>query len=190
MSDPSSSSSVLDEYLVIQSRLGDSRAFARLVRRWHPRLVRHAYGFTRDMDAARDVAQESWIGVMRGLRSLRDPARFRAWAFGIVANKARDWVRREQARRAREDVGAAAGIDSDALATAASPDLGPREAGVRRIRAGFARLEPGQRTLLTRFYLDEMSVRELAESLDVPVGTIKSRLFYARNALRAALEDS
>jgi len=184
MSDPSSSSSVLDEYLVIQSRLGDSRAFARLVRRWHPRFVRYAYGFTRDMDAARDVAQESWMAVMRGLRSLRDPARFRAWAFGIVANKARDWVRREQARRAREDAGAAAGVD------AVGSDAGPREAAVRRIRAGLARLEPGQRTLLTRFYLDEMSVRELAESLDVPVGTIKSRLFYARNALRAALEES
>lgn len=188
MSDRSSSSSVLDEYLVIQSRLGDSRAFARLVRRWHPRLVRHAYGFTRDMDAARDVAQESWMAVMRGLRSLRDPARFRAWAFGIVANKARDWVRREQARRAREGAGAAAGVAAGA--DAASSDAGPREAAVRRIRAGLARLEPGQRTLLTRFYLDEMSVRELAESLDVPIGTIKSRLFYARNALRAALEET
>lgn len=180
MSERSSSSSVLDEYLVIESRLGDAQAFSRLVRRWHPRFLRHAHGFTRDMDAARDVTQDSWIAIMRGLRSLRDPALFRAWAFRIVANKARDWVRREQARRrAGEDVEVAETSDPS------------RSSGAnRRLRAALESLEPGQRTVLTRFYLEEMSVREIADSLDIPAGTVKSRLFYARNALRDALEEA
>ncbi|NIR42694.1 MAG: RNA polymerase sigma factor, partial [Gemmatimonadetes bacterium] len=85
--------SVLDEYLVVESQLGDRVAFARLVDRWHARLLRHAYHYTQDGEAARDVAQESWIAVVRGLRSLEDPARFRAWVLRIVANKARDWIR-------------------------------------------------------------------------------------------------
>lgn len=176
-----SSSAVLDEYLVIESRLGDARAFGRLVRRWHPRLLGHAYRYTRDREAARDVTQESWMAIMRGLGSLRDPARFRAWAFRIVANKARDWVRREQARRqAREG--------AEVVAELSEP--GPAAGAIRRLREGLARLEPGQRSILTWFYLEEMSVREIAEWLDVPDGTVKSRLFHARNALRAALAET
>lgn len=178
MSEQTSSSSILDEYLVIESRLGDARAFSRLVRRWHPQLVRHAYRFTRDMDAARDVTQEGWLVIMRGLRSLRDPARFRAWAFRIVANKAHDWVRRELARRR-----ATAMVETSST----SSELALAGSGVRRLRAGLARLEPGHRMILTRFYLEEMSVHGIAESLGIPIGTVKSRLFYARNALRAVL---
>lgn len=180
MSERRSSSAVLDEYLVLESRLGDARAFSRLVRRWQPRLLRHAYGFTRDREAARDVTQESWMAIIRGLASLRDPARFRAWAFRIVANKSRDWVRREQARRrAREGLEPAP----------ARSQPGPARMAIRRVRAGLARLEPGQRVILTRFYLEEMSVREIADALGIPRGTVKSRLFYARNAFRAALEE-
>jgi RNA polymerase sigma factor (sigma-70 family) len=89
---------VLDEYLVVQSQLGDAVAFRRLVRRWQGRVLRRAEYLVRDRDAAQDVAQESWMAVIRGLRSLRDPARFPAWTLQIVAHKSRDWVRREEAR--------------------------------------------------------------------------------------------
>ena len=89
-------SSALDEFLIVQSQLGDSEAFTQLVERWHPRLLRHAYHLTQDREAAGDVAQESWMAIVRGMGSLRDPARFRAWALRIVANKARDWIRRKK----------------------------------------------------------------------------------------------
>ena len=70
---------VLDEYLVVQSQLGDAVAFRRLVQRWQGRVLRRAEYLVRDRDAAQDVAQESWMAVIRGFRSLRDPARFPAW---------------------------------------------------------------------------------------------------------------
>ena len=174
-------SSVLTEYLVVRSQLGDSSAFAQLVERWHARFVRQAHHFTQDGDAARDVAQESWMAVMRGLKSLQDPARFRAWALRIVANKARDWVRREQSRRRANQ--RAQVVESDNQATLVSNP-------VRRVRAGLDELEPSQRLVLVWFYLEEMSVREIAEALSVPVGTVKSRLFHARSALRAHLEET
>ena len=172
---------VLDEYLVVQSQLGDADAFRHLVRRWHSRLVRHARYFTRDGEAAKDVAQKSWMAIMRGLRSLHDPANFRAWAFRIVANKARDWVRREETRRrATRRVEAEAAHEEAALPSGV----------IERVRTALAELEPSQRCVLTWFYLEGMSVREIAEALDVPAGTVKSRLFYARGALRARLEET
>jgi RNA polymerase sigma-70 factor (ECF subfamily) len=174
-------SSVLDEYLVVQSQMGDSRAFARLARRWHPRLLRHAYHFTQDADAARDVTQETWLAVVRGLRSLSDPARFRAWILRIVANKARDWIRREQARRLATRRAEPPAVEDES--TAAS-DV------IRRVRNGLRRLEPDQRLVLTCHYLEEMSVREIADALSIPEGTVKSRLYHARKALRSHLEET
>jgi len=171
--------SVLDEYLVVQSQLGNAEAFGCLVRRWQPRLLRQAYCFTRHREAARDVAQESWIAIMAGLRSLREPARFPAWAFRIVANKGRDWVRREQARRrvARR------------VEVEPARETGPPAGLLARVRQALGELAPEQHGILTWFYLEEMSLAEIAEALEVPVGTVKSRLFYARNALRARLKE-
>ena len=121
------------------------------------------------------------MAVMRGLRSLKDPARFGAWALRIVANKGRDWVRREQSRRRADQRSQVVGSDSEATGVA-DP--------LRRVRAGLDELEPKERLVLTWFYLEEMSVREIAEALSVPVGTVKSRLFHARSALRARLEET
>jgi RNA polymerase sigma-70 factor (ECF subfamily) len=174
-------SSLLDEYLVVQSQMGDSEAFARLAGRWHPRLLRHAYHFTQDTDAARDVTQETWLAVVRGLRSLNDPARFRGWILRIVANKARDWIRREQARRL-----ATRNAEPPALEDGSTP----ASDAVRRVRDGLRRLEPDQRFVLTCFYLEEMSVREIADALSIPEGTVKSRLYHARRALKARLEET
>jgi RNA polymerase sigma factor (sigma-70 family) len=80
-----------------------------LSRRWHPRVLGHAYRLLGRREAARDVAQEAWLAIVRGLRRLDDPARFKSWSFAIVGNKCRDWIRRTQRRRrlaeqfARED---------------------------------------------------------------------------------------
>ncbi len=173
-------SALVDEYLVVQCQLKDATAFARLVRRWHPRIVRHAYRLTQDRDIAGDIAQDTWIAVVRGLSSLRDPARFKAWVLRIVANKARDWIRREQVRRR-------AVRQADADPGISGPE---RESGaVQRVRAELTRLGPDQRVVLTWHYLEEMPIREIAEALSIPEGTVKSRLYHARIALRSLLED-
>jgi RNA polymerase sigma-70 factor (ECF subfamily) len=172
---------VLDEYLVVRCQLGDAQALGHLVRRWQHRIVRHAHHYTNDPEAAQDVAQESWMAIVRGLRSLRDPARFPAWALRIVANKSRDWVRREGARRR-----AVGRVDAD---DPPAPD-DARAAAVARVRAALSELEPGRRALLRSFYLEGMSVARIAEDLGIPEGTVKSRLSNARAALRARLEET
>jgi len=170
-----------DEFLVLQCQLGDEDAFRALVDRWQPKLLRHARYFTRQADAAKDVAQESWIAIVKGLGSLQDPARFRPWAFRIVANKARDWVRREDSRRKAAGRAAAETAATDEPAAAHGP--------VERVLGGLAALEPSHRSILTLYYLEGMSVGEIAEALGIPDGTVKSRLFHARDALRARLEE-
>ena len=170
---------VLDEYLVLQSQAGDSQAFQRLVERWHARLIGHAFRYTRNGDAAHDIAQDTWIAMLKGLSTLDDPARFRGWAYRIVANKSRDWIRREQVRR-RADTNTEPAYTVD-------PARGAHDTAA--IREGIQQLEPDQQLVLTWFYLEGMSLREIAEALSIPVGTVKSRLSNARTVLRARLKE-
>ena len=85
---------VFNDLLVLRCQGGDGDALEALARAWHPRLLRHAFRLTGQADAAAEVAQEAWMAIVRGLGRLRDPAVFRGWAYRIVANKSRDWVRR------------------------------------------------------------------------------------------------
>jgi RNA polymerase sigma factor (sigma-70 family) len=97
----------LDEYLVALSQAGSIEALDGLARRWTPRLLRYAtrvLGGTGDStDTARDVVQDTWIGAIRGLRGLRDPAHFPAWIYGIATRKCADAIRANTRRRRLEE---------------------------------------------------------------------------------------
>ncbi|NNM31770.1 MAG: RNA polymerase sigma factor [Gemmatimonadetes bacterium] len=169
---------VLDEYLVTACQHGDRRAFRLLVTRWTPRFRRLAGRFLGDREAAMDVTQEAWIGVVKGLGGLHDPARFRAWSYRIVANKARDYIRRERARsKAPPDDGVQWILQT-----------GEDDPALTRLGEAMGRLSGDQRTLLSLYYGEDLSVSELAVVLGVPKGTIKSRLYHARKALKSLME--
>ena len=170
---------ILDEYLVISARAGDRRAFDLLARCWHPKLVAHAWRLTGDGEIAREAAQEGWIEIVRGLGALRDERAFPAWAYRIVSRRCAAQIRRAQARRALGG------------AIAAEPDFGPPEDhgdDLLRLRAAVRALPEGQRAAVALFHFEDMSVAETAVALDVPVGTVKTRLMHARRTLRVALE--
>ena len=170
---------ILDDYLVASARTGDRRAFDLLARRWHPKLVAHAWRLTGDGEIAREAAQEGWIEIVHGLAGLRDERAFAAWAYRIVSRRCAAQIRRVQARRALD------------TAIAAEPDAAPPEDhgdDLLRLRAAVRALPEGQRAAVALFHFEDMSVAETAVALDVPVGTVKTRLMHARRALRAALE--
>jgi RNA polymerase sigma factor (sigma-70 family) len=171
---------VLDEYLVAAARAGDREAFGALAGRWHGKLVAHAWRLTGDPEMARDAAQGAWVEIVRGLPRLRDDSAFAAWAYRIVS------------RRCAKQVGAAVRRRELAADLAAMPESAPAEPGegltTSRLRAEIARLPAEQRSALALFYLDEMSVAEVAVALDVPLGTVKTRLLHARRKLREAME--
>ena len=155
-------------------------SFDRLVRRWQQPLLNFAYRLTGDWTAAQDIAQETWMVVIRGLITLKDVARFRAWLFAIASHKCQDhWRRAQSGERFAEKVQ----MQSDASAGAAPPNAQRAD-----IDAAFRRLPPESRTVLALMYLEDFSVGEIAGVLSLPEGTVKSRLFHARQQLRQLME--
>jgi RNA polymerase sigma-70 factor (ECF subfamily) len=173
----------LDEYLVLLSQAGSTDALDGLARRWTPRLLRYAArvlgGSTESAETARDVVQETWVGAIRGLRGLRDPAQFPAWIYGIATRKCADAIRTNMRRR-RLDAHSVAG------------DASLREATVSvehqiDVATGIRELPPKQRAAVHLFYGEDLTVEEIASALGIPTGTVKSRLHHAREALKRHL---
>lgn len=169
---------ILDEYLLLAARTGDTQAANRLATRWQPRLARTARRILRDDDLAEEAVQEAWLSICRGLISLRDPAKFPAWAFGILNRRCMDVLRREIKRRAHSG-----GEVDEALAALSAP------AETRAsLDAAFAALESDARTLAILFFGEGLSLKELSDALAIPVGTVKSRLHTIRQHLKSKLE--
>jgi RNA polymerase sigma-70 factor (ECF subfamily) len=171
-------SRILDEYLLVSARAGDRAAFDRLARRWQAKLLAHAWRLLGDAEGARDAVQEGWIEIVRGLPGLRDERAFPAWAFRIVSRRCAKAI---DAAVRRRQVAAAVAIEAEAPIDEAASDHD-------RLRAAIRALPEGQRAAIALFHFEDMSVAEVAVALDVPVGTVKTRLMHARQKLRAALE--
>ncbi len=173
----SDSGRLFDEYLVLAVRSGDRAAGERLAARWRPRLLRTARRLLGDVHAAEDAVQDAWLGISRGLPRLREPARFPAWAFGILQRRCADAHRRRYRER---DTGAPLTDDDAVSPSTAESRLALNEA--------FDALSLDHRTAAVLYYGEGLTLAEIALATDVPVGTAKSRLFHARRQLRAHLE--
>lgn len=171
----------LDEYLVSLSQAGSSEALDGLARRWTPRLVRYAarvLGGSDSAEAARDVVQETWVGAIRGLRGLRDPAQFPAWIYGIATRKCADAIRANTRRRR---------LDGEVAGESSGPVENPASEQHLDLATAIRGLPPIHRAVVHLFYREELSVEEIAAVLGIPAGTVKSRLHHARDALKHRL---
>jgi len=169
---------LLDEYLVLSAQTGNRAALDGLVRRYHRRFVGHAWRLLGDRDLAEEAVQSAWIEVLKGLKALKDERLFAAWAYRIVTRQAGRRIGRLVADRAvQADLAHAA----DHAADPAQPD----SPGFARALAG---LPPPQRAAIALHYYDGLSIPEIAVALEVPAGTVKTRLMHARLRLKAALE--
>lgn len=166
---------LFDELLVTLVQSGDRTAAGRLAARWQPRLLRTARRLLGDPELAAGAVQETWLSILRGIDGLRDPARFAPWAFGILRRRCADTIRREQKARAAplaEDLPHPGEAADEALA----------------IRLAFAALPADQRFAAHLFFVEGLTLAEIAEVQEVPPGTAKTRLFHARRRLKAALK--
>ena len=171
-----------DELLVMDWQDGRREAMEAMVHRWQRRLIQHAHRLTQDEDGALEAVQEAWMAMVRGIGRLDDPARFRYWAYRIVTNKSCDWIRRRQRDRI------------DRLASeAAVPDT--RADHVRRVdsddtvEALLDSLSTEHRTAVSLRFVEEFSIREIAQTLRIPEGTVKSRLHAALSHLKRKHAD-
>lgn len=173
-----------EELLVLKCQDGDTVALAELVDRWQGRFVGHACRMMGQPDAARDAVQEAWLAIVRGLARLDDPARFAPWAYRIVSNKCVDWVRKQgRRRRMGQELEDRQRRDEELALRRPAGDL-EHSLLVEALQA----LPRDRQALLNLYYQDGFSVQEIADILEIPAGTVKSRLFHARNQLKQALE--
>ncbi len=171
-----------DELLVLRCQQGDAEAFEALIGRWQRRLWQHAWRLTGDDSAAWNALQEAWIGISRGINRLEDAAAFPAWAYQIVRNKCRDSVRREQRRREATETYAEQMQREEHKAAAA-----PRQHN--SLKEALEQISGPDRAILSLRYEEQFDTAEIAGILGIPEGTVKSRLFNARQRLRKYLEE-
>lgn len=166
-----SAEQVADEILVLDAQDGRREAFETLVERWQKRLWWHAYNLTGRPETAWDIAQESWLAIVRGLGRLNDPARFGGWAYRIVSHKAHDWL----SRNGRESFLMTESADLPEVAV--ESQSGATTGDVHEI---LRRLPASSRVVLSLYYLEGFGLAEIAQILETPEGTVKSRLHTAR----------
>ena len=174
---PSDAALLFDEMLVVLAQSGDRTALERLFRRWNPRLVRAARRYCGNEEGALDLAQECWIAIVKQLNALREPARFRSFAFAVLHRRGADYLRKayrdRDAMAQQEAVPAHTGAPSERVA----------------INQAFASLPADQRLAAHLHFVEGLTLAEIAQVQSIPEGTAKSRLFHARRKLKAALTD-
>jgi RNA polymerase sigma-70 factor (ECF subfamily) len=179
-----------DQTLIERCRSGDVAAFEPLVEKYRDRVWRLALNVVRDREDAWDVAQEAFIRAWQALPSFRGQSAFYTWLFRIVMNVAADRMRQRAAR------GRAFGTEpvpeEDWERTMPDQGPGPEDEALRaeereRIRRALSALPEHHRTVIMLNDLEGLSYREIAEVLDIPMGTVMSRLHNARKRLRDLL---
>lgn len=156
---------------------GEASAAQRLYQRWNPRLARAARRYGMADEEARDLAQECWLAIFKGLNRLRDPKQFRAYAFAVLHRRGSDHLRKSLRER---DALAEHSREQDAPVP---ENLSERAA----IAQAFTALPADQRLAAHLHFVEGLTLREIAQVQGVPDGTAKSRIFNARRKLKAAL---
>ncbi len=164
---------------------GDISAFEGIVRRWQGPLINLAYRFCRDRGRAEDMAQEAFLRAYRGLVQWRKDAAFSTWLFALATNLYRSELRRIPARLrsvSLDDIAEPA----DARAFHAGPEADDYDRDLT-VRSAVWALPAKYREALILFYFHDMDVTSAAQSLGLPEGTVKARLFRGRKILRNKL---
>ena len=176
--------------LIERCRAGDLAAFEPLVEKYRQRAYRLAYNVLRDPEEAWDVAQDAFIRAFQALPSFRGDSAFYTWLFRIVMNVARDRARQHAARGRAFGTERVDEKDWDRILVdqVTAPDANATQVEEReRIGRALATLSEPHRAIIMLSDLEGLSYREIAEVLNIPMGTVMSRLHNARRRLRDAL---
>lgn len=153
--------------------------FKKQLAEMRPRLYKVAYSWSHAHDVADDLVQETVVKALRNINSLRDMKKLNSWLFAILTNCWRDYLRRQ---KPTED------IDECIFTNDETPELvQQRQSVVDIVRQAIAQLPQGQRQVVTLVDLEGFSYAEVAEIIDIPMGTVMSRLNRARKTLASQL---
>lgn len=180
----SSPTRVRDEWIALRCQLGEPEAFRELVAELEPPLMYFASKLLGSDRDAPDVVQEVWLNAFGKIRRLREPGALRPWLYQLTRSIAVSRLRSDVARERREAVvGLEAPDESDD-----TEDADWLAGDASRLHRELDRLSLEQREVLTLFFIEDLSIEEVATIVQAPSGTVKSRLFHAKQRLRQALE--
>jgi RNA polymerase sigma-70 factor, ECF subfamily len=172
---------IYEELLALRCRRGEKAALEELVRTWEKRLFYFIRRLVDEEQDAWDVLQQTWLRVLSGIGALREPRSLGPWLYRVARHAAfnHGQVRATYRRFLQEYQAAAPGDEALELENVDNAE---------QLHHGLLRLPVPQREVLTLFFLEGFSIDQIAQILDAPSGTVKSRLHHAKKALRAVLE--
>ena len=191
---PSVAAPVEEMELVRQARKGDLAAYDELVRRYQERIYATVYHMTANHEDANDLAQEAFIKAFQALKSIKGGSSFYTWVYRIAVNKTINFLkqRRNKGQMSLDDLDFNAEHDPDLVALI-SDKTPRREVGLaelqEKLNAAMQKLSEPHRLAVTLHDVQGLSHEEIAKIMDCNVGTVRSRLFYARQQLQAYLSD-
>lgn len=181
--------------LVRRCQKGDALAFEQLVIKYRSKVFSMIYGMVQNEQDAWDLAQEGFIKAWRSIHRFKGQASFYTWLYRIVTNVAIDSLRRKGFKKTAEfDDHIAASEVEPGSKTLPTPDPLPhhgleREEIRQRIEQAISKLSPEHRAVIVMKEIEELQYNEIAEALGCSIGTVMSRLFYARKKLQTLLKD-
>jgi RNA polymerase sigma-70 factor (ECF subfamily) len=187
-----------DKLLLDRFRQGDDRAFDDIVHRYRERIFRRVFGMLKNHEDAEEVTQDTFLRARRGLESFRGDAAFSTWLYQIATNLAhnRYWFWWRRRRHAAVSLDAVISADADLTLAEVLPDEQPdpgeemvTQELLERVEAAMEVISPSHREILTLRNVRNLSYEEIAARLDLSLGTVKSRIARAREALKEAMGD-
>jgi RNA polymerase sigma-70 factor (ECF subfamily) len=185
--------SQLDDHVLVKAHVGgDQKAFEVLFRKYRDVVHRLVYSIVRDETLVQDVVQEVFLLVYRHLHKFRQDSAFKTWVYRIAVNEAIRHLSRLKRWQPLPEGDFESQVTTTTLVVSSigeSPERMLIESEQRaHIAAAIERMKAHHRLILNLFYLEELPVQEIARILDIPEGSVKSRLFYARDALKKVLD--
>jgi RNA polymerase sigma factor (sigma-70 family) len=173
---------ILSELLLIRYQQGDTSALDELVKQWQDRLFYYIRRLVTDEDDAWDALQDTWVALVRNIGELRNQRSVVMWLYKIARHKAMDRLR----KRYRDHT---VSIDDDVVPEVEEQTDTFTFEDAEQVHCALGKISEHHREVLTLFFLADLSIDEIAEVLDIAIGTVKSRLHFARKALRSAIEE-
>lgn len=178
-----------DNLLIERCKQGDREAFNSLVRKYEERAYKYAYRLTRNQEAAGDVVADSFVRVHSALKNFKGESAFSTWLYRIVTNCFLDKKKKDKADR-KVSMDESMKFDSGEVKRQYEDESdGPAEIAERNARekwvaVALEKMPEYQRSMLVMYHVENLSYEEIADVLDLPIGTVKSRLNRARISLR------
>ncbi|MGB5817837.1 MAG: RNA polymerase sigma factor [Saonia sp.] len=172
---------IFDGLLVLQHQSGNKKALSVLVHKYHRKFCKHSYWYTRDMDVSKDIVQDCWGIIIHRLNGLRDPNSFGSWSMRIVTRRSLDYIRRAKRMNKNREAYSRFAPEHE--------NNENRDSDQTKLLPAIRSLPNDQQVVLHLFYTEDYSLKEIAQILEISVGTVKSRLFHAREKLKTILKN-